>query len=688
MPESLPIELLAAIDAACDRFEAAWAEAPPGEIGPACEAAAAELPAAARQRGLAELFAIERHYRANRGQSGGGWVAERPELAELAAASRDDMETLPAPTAGPSASLTGGLRLRCPQCQGGVDVSADAPLEDITCTSCGSTFGLLGGDQPLAEPVRVGRFLLRERLGVGGFGAVWRARDPELDREVALKLPRRGGLTPREAEMFFREARAAAQLAHPGIVSVYEVGRDLHGAGSVYIVSELVDGEPLSERLKHWRPTPRQAAALLADLADALEYAHLRGVIHRDLKPSNVMLDRNAPSDGLLGRPRVMDFGLAKREAGEATMTVEGQVLGTPAYMSPEQASGQVRWVDKRTDIYALGVVLFRLLTGELPFRGTATSQIQQRLTDDPPSPRRLDDSVPQDLATVCLKCLERDPERRYASAADLRDEMRRYLQGEPVLARPLSAWGRAGRWARRRPATATALALAAVLAIAGPAAAVVMWSQRLEIDRRLNETLATVAEKNAQIDRLARPGFVPSTTPGQRPAGDLPGWRRQWASQLIAEQGAALEEQLGAIAEPIEASRSRLGFAQLLAAAGQTGKAIEQLTPAEGVLRIEAGKPAAVAATRRLYAECCGALAKLHTAAGDQQSARRYAAQAIGVWDSLGEGHEVEAAASRRALLTERGATGADDLQRLAAPIELSAEDLYDQAEAIVGGR
>ncbi|MEQ8847929.1 protein kinase [Botrimarina sp.] len=709
--EALPIELLAQIDSACDRFEQAWVAAGPHGVGPRCEQAAEGLPEPARHRGLLELFAIERQYRADRGESEADWFAGRPELAALAAASRDDLATLPAPSGMASGSFSGGLRLRCPQCHGGVDLSADAPLEDITCTSCGSTFGLLGGgDRPLAEPVRVGRFLLRERLGVGGFGAVWRARDPELDRDVALKLPRRGGLTPREAEMFFREARAAAQLAHPGIVGVYEVGRDLEGAGSIYIVSELVDGEPLSDRLKHWRPTPRQAAAIVADLADALEYAHLRGVIHRDLKPSNVMLDAaSAASDASLaeagvGRPRLMDFGLAKREAGEATMTVEGQVLGTPAYMSPEQASGQVRWVDKRTDIYALGVVLFRLLTGELPFRGTATSQIQQRLTDDPPSPRRLDDSVPQDLATVCLKCLERDPGRRYDSAADLRDEMRRYLRGEPVHARPLSPWGRAGRWARRRPASATALGLTALLAVAGPVAAWVMWRQNQEIVRRIGSERFQNQQLNAEIDRLKRPGYNATRAPGDRGAGAggdrMAGWRRQWASDLVTARGEGLLEAIQAESDPLRAARSRVGLAKLLAAADRPDEAITQLRAAEPTLRTASAVPDATVETRALYAEASEWLAKLLAAAGEPEQAAQALEQAYAEWDALAEqeGADLRTAVRRRALLAERGRIGVagerprvgvaalSDLERLVDPVDLTVERLYEQATAIVG--
>ncbi|QDV75225.1 serine/threonine-protein kinase [Botrimarina mediterranea] len=598
-----PLDVLAAIDAVCDRYEAAWREAA-GADGPRCEDFAAELPEAELPEGLRlealrELFQIERQYRAVRGEQAADWAVGRPAIEALLNESLADAATLTGRGVTPSSS--GALQLRCPQCQSRVGLPVDAQLDDITCQACGSSFGLLseGPNADITAP-RVGRFALRQRLGVGGFGAVWRARDPELDRDVALKLPRRGGLAPHEAELFFREARAAAQLAHPGIVSVYEVGRDTgpEGTGSIYIVSELVDGEPLSERIKEWRPAPRQAAAIVADIAEALDYAHSRGVIHRDLKPSNVMLDRFASGGetarvGLteIGRPRLMDFGLAKRDAGEVTMTMDGQVLGTPAYMSPEQASGNARWIDRRTDVYSLGVVLFRLLTGELPFRGTATSQIQQRITDDAPSPRRLDDSVPMDLATVCLKCLERDPGGRYATAADVAAEMRRYLAGEPVLARPLSVWGRAGRWARRRPALAAALVLGAVLAIVGPTAAVVIGRQATKLESQLDERDELIAQQEKRVDELE----AAKDAEGVRVRGhDIDPIRVAAIERLLTNDG----ERLMATTQqlPVKTAggiKARIAMARLLLAVGRDAEA--------AMLLSEIGEPSTAQLSKEL---------------------------------------------------------------------------------------
>ena len=231
---------------------------------------------------------------------------------------------------------------------------------------------------------------------------------------------------------------------------MHEVGKE---GAIIFIVTDLIRGVPLSERLKESTPTAQETTELCATLAEALSYAHQQGVIHRDLKPSNVMLDQS-------GQPHIMDFGLAKRELGEITMTVDGTVLGTPAYMSPEQAMGQSHWIDRRTDLYSLGVMLFQMMTRELPFRGTAQQQIQQRVVDDAPDPRKLNAQVPVDLATICLKCLERDPNRRFVNAAEVAAELRRFLAGEPIRSRPISSIHRTVRWAKRKPALATAAVL------------------------------------------------------------------------------------------------------------------------------------------------------------------------------------------------------------------------------------
>jgi tRNA A-37 threonylcarbamoyl transferase component Bud32 len=356
------------------------------------------------------------------------------------------------------------MHILCPHCRNPIEVIKLTPREELTCPACGSSFHLetsstTGYERSAGQ--KVGKFEVIDTVGQGAFGTVYMARDPELDRVVAIKVPRSGNLAgPQDLDRFLREARSVAQLRHPSIVSVHEVGQV---EGVPFLVSDFVRGVTLADLMSARRPGFREAAELVASVADALQYAHAQGVVHRDVKPSNIMIGED-------GTPHLMDFGLAKREAGEITMTIEGQVLGTPAYMSPEQARGEAHAVDKRGDVYSLGVVLYQLLTGELPFRGTQRMLLHQVLHDEPRAPRSLNDHIPRDLETICLKAMAKEPGRRYATARELANDLRHWLIGESIRARPVGRVERALRWAKRRPAAAGMLAASgtAMLACVG----------------------------------------------------------------------------------------------------------------------------------------------------------------------------------------------------------------------------
>lgn len=313
---------------------------------------------------------------------------------------------------------------------------------------------------------RLGRFLIERELGRGGLGIVYLAHDPQLRRHVALKIPRFEVLLDDELrQRFLREAEAAARLNHPNLVSLHEVGED---GTTCYLATEYCPGPTLAQWLAaRGDPVPpRDAAAIVLTLSEAMEHAHGRGVLHRDIKPSNVLLSDNGEGDDQPGSPKLTDFGMAKLldQHGD-NRTRSGAILGTFAYMAPEQAEGRIDELDCRTDIYSLGAILYELLVGLAPYRGkTDADTLRQLIASEPVAPRKLRADVPSDLEAITLKCLARDPSARYATARELAADLRRFLLGQPTMARPLNSVGRAIKWTRRRPAIA-ALWLVSALA-------------------------------------------------------------------------------------------------------------------------------------------------------------------------------------------------------------------------------
>jgi hypothetical protein len=344
-----------------------------------------------------------------------------------------------------------------------------------------------GAAPPRDLPSLPGYELLGE-LGRGGMGVVYKARHAALGRVVALMMVLAGGAAHRAR--FRTEAEAVARLQHPNIVQVHEVGEH---QGTPYLTLEFCGGGGLDKKLAGTPLPPAEAARLVETLARAVQAAHERHIIHRDLKPANVLLTED-------GTPKVTDFGLAKK-LDAAGQTQSGAVLGTPSYMAPEQAASKGREVGPAADVYALGAILYECLTGRPPFKAaTVLDTLRQVLSEDPVPPRQLQSKAPRDLETICLKCLHKDPSRRYPSAGELAEELRRFQAGEPIRARPVGAVERAAKWARRRPAVAAMLAT--TVGMAAAAAALVGWQYSVALDER-DKAVAARNELAAANDEL-----------------------------------------------------------------------------------------------------------------------------------------------------------------------------------------
>ncbi|MHB1556515.1 MAG: serine/threonine-protein kinase, partial [Isosphaeraceae bacterium] len=467
--DDIDLELARRIDAICRRYEAERRVDGSSSI----ENYLGELPEAGRQALRQELEALERELRA---------AAEPP----------TDPDGSPVGAAGdahgPPVSSQPTVAIAS---------SRDAATEVLS--------GLpdrAGPDAP--GPVQVRDFgdyeILRE-LARGGMGIVFLARQVSLNRPVALKMILAGQLADEaDVRRFYSEAEAAANLDHPGIVPIHEVGQH---QGQHYFSMGFVDGPSLAQRLADGPIPPREAAELMARVAGAIAYAHGRGLIHRDIKPGNILLDRD-------GSPRITDFGLVKKVEGDSALTASGQIMGTPSYMPPEQASGTRGAIGPPADVYAIGATLYALATGRPPFlAATPMDTILQVIGEEPVPPRRLNTGIPRDLETICLKCLEKDPARRYATAEALMDELRRFLDGKPILARPVSPPERAWRWARRNRLAAALLTVVALLTATGAATITALWlraekarQNAVSAEGRTRLALAQTVAAGEQADR------------------------------------------------------------------------------------------------------------------------------------------------------------------------------------------
>jgi WD40 repeat protein len=448
--DSRPLSLELQIDAVCRSFEAAWKAVAEGETRPRikdCLAAAGE---AGRWPLLRELLSLELHYRRGEQASAEEYTRRFPSYAERLA---------PLFPVQPPALERG---------QDPNDTAPEFPREGWQLPPVGAALPSVPGHEVLGE------------LGRGGMGVVYRARHIALNRPVALKMIRAGALAgEQEISRFRAEAEALARLQHPNIVQVHEVGEQ---GGLPYFSLEFCAGGDLARKLGGAPLPAGEAAELVETLARAVHAAHQAGIVHRDLKPANVLLVPRQPTVGDAGPAagpgvkdfllKITNFGLAKR-AEDVGQTPSGAILGTPSYMAPEQAGGQGKEVGPRSDVYALGAILYELLTGRPPFRAaTPADTLLQVISEEPVPPRLLQPQVPRDLETVCLKCLEKEPSRRYESAQALAEELQQYREGRPIRARPVGLAGRGWRWCRRNPVVAVLLTAVAVVLLLGTAVA------------------------------------------------------------------------------------------------------------------------------------------------------------------------------------------------------------------------
>jgi eukaryotic-like serine/threonine-protein kinase len=526
-------------DRICEQFEARWREAAPGGPAPALEPLLSSVPETERGALRQRLQRIEQKYRrlppgaASAETAPGaqgptvdlrppgppGLAPKAPPPPAAATDSTPGKPTDPGATVAfrPPAPPRGHETVAFPKAvevptAHTIDLPPAPPPEINMTVPVGPQavhrpesyeFALGPAPTPAGPKIMVAGYELLGELGRGGMGVVYKARQAKLNRLVALKMVLAGAHAGSEQlARFFTEAEAVAHLQHPNIVQIHEVGEH---EGLPFFSLEFLDGGSLTQKLDGKALPAREAAELAVQLAEAMAFAHLHGIIHRDLKPANVLLTKD-------GVPKITDFGLAKKLEGDSGQTRSGQLMGTPSYMAPEQAQGDVKTIGPLADVYALGVILYEMLTGRTPFVGVSIMDtLEQVRTAEPVPPSRLQHNVPHDLETICLKCLQKEPHKRYASAQALARDLHHFLKGEPIEARPVGNVERLWRWCRRNPKVAALTAAVAVLlvaaAVGSTAAAITISREKAEVERQREaaDEARQLAEERQKAEAAAK---------------------------------------------------------------------------------------------------------------------------------------------------------------------------------------